>query len=59
METINIEHISGTSKAGKPYNGFKFIAGDYESPVFFPDKIHTDYLLDHYFNNGDSFENVE
>lgn len=53
MNDIKIEKFEGLSKSGKPYVGFKFIAGDYESPAIFPDKIHSDYLLTTYFNNPD------
>ena len=50
---IKIEKFEGVTKAGNPYTAFKFIAGDYESPAFFPDKIHTDYLLVHFFDTND------
>lgn len=53
MPEITIQNISGENKNGKHYEGFKFIAGDYESPMFFPDKIHSDYLLKNFFPEVD------
>lgn len=52
-EEIKIDKFEGVTKSGNPYTAFKFIAGDYESPAFFPDKIHSDYLLLHFFNGDD------
>lgn len=44
MAKITLEKVSGTSKKGKQYTAYRFKAGLYQSPLFFPDPVNEAYL---------------
>lgn len=45
---VELKEIKGTSKkTGKPFTGYVFVVGDFESPMFFPRKIELQYIKDH------------
>lgn len=42
---IKLVTIEGTSKkTNKPFTGYAFQVGDFQSPMFFPSKIELDYI---------------